>query len=860
MTTNERNEHHNSLSLLLLLLLFVSVYARFVPQLGIYWDDYQAFYLIGRFGLSSSYSLALSQGRPIAAIGMYVLHSLFPIAHWIMAFVILANALMYRQVLRWIFPSVPVMATIAAVLYLVTPVVWMSAHLTNVTVEAPLFVGLLSLVLSRLSFDMKGIERWIVMFASLFLIPSYLYFYEIILILEFVRFSILLRYSYSKDVTLQQHLLLSFRRVLPWALVALAFFIHRFFIFQPTGYYAGYAQLDSALFENPLHFLASSLSFLYSNAFVSWQHVVQEVLSNATLLLAPSILSILVFLYLMYTMQSIPKQRGDRLWLVYLLTIIFGFTLAYLANLAVAISGRGASHVIYGVITRFQVTAQLGMIAIWTGTLFLLTNLRGRFLSSFLVSTLMAILVYFGASARITYHQMYIAQWNDKNALMSSLSDVIPDFRGDTTIIYNTTLTDFIVDEFTYQPVSFIDQVTVSWLYGREDLSFITSDYVLVESPPEIMPVRNFSGERFETDWAGDLSRSILIYADNRGCVHLINPYEPLAPYPDVGRKLRSLALHPEIPNPNDLIITHPTSPAKTRTRYFPKSLRPNLECMSEMETDVDSQSVMLLDYYNDNIPVIIEDAEGRLNTHLPHLMFAEVDDDSFIHIVDPSYYSLYDGYVDTSSWISPNDTNTTLNRIGDSPSIWLIRDAYYPSITEELHEILLDRGYYATETLEQHTLFLTDFTLIRYEMLDDTQTVARFGEEIELVYFEVPSINDHACGLVLIKSWWRAKSSIPITYSVTYSFLGPDGTAVARSDGQLSWVPSSEWDENAIYVDERELELPCAFDEGSYELTFGVYDWRDGIRLPVTIDGIPTGRDLASIETYTFTSNDSER
>jgi hypothetical protein len=65
----------------------------------------------------------------------------------------------------------------------------------------------------------------------------------------------------------------------------------------------------------------------------------------------------------------------------------------------------------------------------------------------------------------------------------------------------------------------------------------------------------------------------------------------------------------------------------------------------------------------------------------------------------------------------------------------------------------------------------------------------------------------------------------------------------VARSDGNPSPVLTQQWRPGWLYVDERQLTLPCDLEPGEYPLLTGLYNFRTLESLPVTTsEGAPLG------------------
>jgi hypothetical protein len=95
----------------------------------------------------------------------------------------------------------------------------------------------------------------------------------------------------------------------------------------------------------------------------------------------------------------------------------------------------------------------------------------------------------------------------------------------------------------------------------------------------------------------------------------------------------------------------------------------------------------------------------------------------------------------------------------------------------------------------------------------------------------------------------WRAQQETNTSYHVFLHLLGPQGTAIAQSDGEpAAWTrPTTGWVVGEVILDERLLVVPAELLPGDYALVAGLYEPESGIRL-----ALPDGESAALIHRFT--------
>ena len=91
-------------------------------------------------------------------------------------------------------------------------------------------------------------------------------------------------------------------------------------------------------------------------------------------------------------------------------------------------------------------------------------------------------------------------------------------------------------------------------------------------------------------------------------------------------------------------------------------------------------------------------------------------------------------------------------------------------------------------------------------------------------------SVEVAACQSVTVESWWRISAEIDESYSLSVILADVDG------DGQLAIqnsipadVFTTEWETGRFYRDRTSLQIPCAMDEGRYNLLLAAKETLSG-------------------------------
>lgn len=111
------------------------------------------------------------------------------------------------------------------------------------------------------------------------------------------------------------------------------------------------------------------------------------------------------------------------------------------------------------------------------------------------------------------------------------------------------------------------------------------------------------------------------------------------------------------------------------------------------------------------------------------------------------------------------------------------------------------------------------------------------------------------------VRMFWSTDAPLGQDYSISVALLDSKGHLVAQNDGPPNF-PSTPaqmvaWQPNTIYEDIHTLQIPADAPDGEYRLVTTVYQWWDGVRLPVQASDKyeQTGDGYLWIETITVVS-----
>ena len=108
----------------------------------------------------------------------------------------------------------------------------------------------------------------------------------------------------------------------------------------------------------------------------------------------------------------------------------------------------------------------------------------------------------------------------------------------------------------------------------------------------------------------------------------------------------------------------------------------------------------------------------------------------------------------------------------------------------------------------------------------------AETTDGIRLQGYDLSEIPGH----LTLRLFWETGNGISNDWITFIHMLNGRGEVVAQFDGPplAGLLPTSLWQENALYVDRREITLPEILSNGDYHFRIGLYDVETGERLPL--------------------------
>jgi 4-amino-4-deoxy-L-arabinose transferase-like glycosyltransferase len=143
-------------------------------------------------------------------------------------------------------------------------------------------------------------------------------------------------------------------------------------------------------------------------------------------------------------------------------------------------------------------------------------------------------------------------------------------------------------------------------------------------------------------------------------------------------------------------------------------------------------------------------------------------------------------------------------------------------------------------QTQGSHTL--AQMTVIQREHMFERPAIsqsfeAQLGDSIQLLGYDLDNKNMRSGGELELTLYWLALDTPVKAYTVFNHLVDADGQIVTQFDGPPvgdAWLTTT-WLPGEIVVDQRKISIPQNIAEGSYSLIIGIYDSKDGQRLPIT-------------------------
>ena len=233
--------------------------------------------------------------------------------------------------------------------------------------------------------------------------------------------------------------------------------------------------------------------------------------------------------------------------------------------------------------------------------------------------------------------------------------------------------------------------------------------------------------------------------------------------------------------------------------------------------------------------PVIIETPTIWINLYIQDTLLNQMPDSQVLHIA-PDAKNEFDVPLPRDVYSSVAiDSNEIEDFAGDSAQVWSIRAEESMENDAVLRETLISRGYVPVNVPIADARFAgARLVITRFQRPpEDLHEHYHFGENISLQAWSLDG-NPRACDLMTVQSWWTSNAIPDFNYSATFVVVSESEDVIVRVDGELAAIPMTSWDLEALYLDERRLELPCDVPPGKYDLLLGIYDYETFEDLPV--------------------------
>ena len=123
-----------------------------------------------------------------------------------------------------------------------------------------------------------------------------------------------------------------------------------------------------------------------------------------------------------------------------------------------------------------------------------------------------------------------------------------------------------------------------------------------------------------------------------------------------------------------------------------------------------------------------------------------------------------------------------------------------------------------------------------------------RFGDAVELRGYELSPSVYHPGDTIEFRLVWDVDVPLPVDAVMFVHLIDLNGELITQADraplgGSL---PTTLWKAGDVWEDWHSLSLPGDLPSGEYELRVGLYDWSNGVRVPITDPGELTAGDNA--------------
>ncbi len=146
-----------------------------------------------------------------------------------------------------------------------------------------------------------------------------------------------------------------------------------------------------------------------------------------------------------------------------------------------------------------------------------------------------------------------------------------------------------------------------------------------------------------------------------------------------------------------------------------------------------------------------------------------------------------------------------------------------------------LNQNYALIRTHAWDKPYVTNYALSEYARVPEHQgPMLRAGDEMQLFTWELDdSVEVAACQSVTVESWWQLDAAVDVSYSLSIILANADGQ-LAIQDSIPADAFTTDWQADRFYRDRTTLEIPCAIEEGSFNLLLSAKETERGAILPL--------------------------
>jgi hypothetical protein len=230
----------------------------------------------------------------------------------------------------------------------------------------------------------------------------------------------------------------------------------------------------------------------------------------------------------------------------------------------------------------------------------------------------------------------------------------------------------------------------------------------------------------------------------------------------------------------------------------------------------------VLPEFYQPQTPVVVSTPSLELNAQFRELLLAGIDPQMVFDLVGLEAGDL------------PGRTlNELAQWLDNHESFWYVGAPEAAAGEGYLMEQLYTLGYVrgrmrASVQSFERDLYYSDLRIFSFHRLpSQAAPLYTFGQEpIRLHTWSLDTPDPLIAGQEMrLQTWWSSGSSLDRYYRMSVVLTRPDGEFVTQQDLELSEVMMTEWQTDAIYLDERWLTIPCNL-RGEYDLRISLYDY----------------------------------